>query len=86
MTMKAIHGSDKRIQITPEEVKKTGEADKWYEGRINIPAGAQTLLEQYSGFASHQIAPHVKDLVRALVSPMSQTYRPQKFPSVANRL
>ena len=63
MTTKAIHGVEKRVQITPEEVEKTGDTAKWYNERINIPAGAQALLEQYSGFAPDQVIPHVKDLV-----------------------
>lgn len=63
MTTKAIRGAEKRVQITPEEVKKTGETANWYEEKINIPAGARCLLEQYSGIAPDQVVPHVKDLV-----------------------
>ena len=86
MTTKAIHGAKKRVQMTPDEVKKTGEVAKWYRENINIPAGAQTLLEQYSGFAPDEVVPHVKDLVRSTritsVTDLSST----DFPSVANGL
>lgn len=61
MSTKAIHGAEKRVQITPEEMKKTGQTAEWYEEKIKIPAGAQALLEQYSGFAPDQVIPHVKD-------------------------
>ena len=63
MTTKAIHGEEKRVQITPEEVERQGQPANWYDEKINIPAGAQALLEVYSGFAPDQVIPHVKDLV-----------------------
>ena len=63
MTTKAIHGEDKRVQITPEEVEKRGQPANWYNEKINIPAGAQALLEEYSGFAPDQVIPHVRNLV-----------------------
>ena len=63
MTTKVIHGEEKRVQITPEEVEKRGQPTNWYNEKINVPAGAQALLEKYSGFAPDQVIPHVKDLV-----------------------
>ena len=71
MTTKAIQGAEKRVQMTPEEVEKRGETAKWYNEKINVPAGAQALLEQYSGFSPDQIIPHVKNLVS--ISPITST-------------
>lgn len=63
LTTKAIHGEEKRVQITPEEVEKTGQPANWYCEKIEIPAGAQALLEEYAGFAPDQVIPHIKELV-----------------------
>ena len=54
MTTKAIPGEEKRVQITPEEVEKTGQPANWYYEKVEIPAGAQALLEEYAGFAPDQ--------------------------------
>lgn len=65
MTTTAAADADERVQITPEELGKSEDISKWYTERITIPPGAQTLLEQYSGFAPDEIIPHVRDLVSA---------------------
>ena len=56
---------DKCVQITPEEVEKTGQPANLYHEKTEIPAGAQALLEEYAGFAPDQVIPHVKDLVNS---------------------
>lgn len=74
MTTKAIHGEDKRVQITLEDVEKMRQPANWYYEKIDIPAGAQALLDEYSGFAPNHVITHVKDLVSS--SPITNIIDP----------
>lgn len=66
MTTTAVAGADHRVQVTAEELGKSEDISKWYTQEINIPPGAQALLEEYSGFAPDEVVPHVRDLVSAI--------------------
>lgn len=65
MTTTAAADAEQRIQITPQELRKSEDTSRWYTEDITIPPEAQALLEQYSGFAPDEVVPHVRDLVSA---------------------
>ena len=65
MTTRATAGTGESAQITAKELQESEDILKWYDLEIKIPAVARALLEQYSGFATDEIGPHVETLVCA---------------------
>ena len=52
-----------RVQISPAELQKAADTSQWLNLNAKIPPKAQVLLEQYSGLAPEEVAPHVLDMV-----------------------
>ena len=50
-------------QTVPEQSTEVVDASQWFVKSFEISDPAQSLLEQYSGFTSDEIIPHVTDLV-----------------------